>query len=116
MKLKYITSLAVALATAGIAGAADDLTKEITVEKDIVPQEREASRLNRTPSLSLPKIDMKRLRWSDTAVPAPVTNSISLLPPASYASTMARSPYRGYPRCRLEHRQATGSSTLNRPS
>ena len=85
-----------ALATAGIAGAADDLTKEITVEKDIVPQEREASRLNRTPSLSLPKIDMKRLRWSDTAVPAPVTNSISLLPPASYASTMARSPYRGY--------------------
>lgn len=96
MKLRYITSLAVALATAGIAGAADDLTKEITVEKDIVPQEREASRLNRTPSLSLPKIDMKRLRWSDTAVPAPVTNSISLLPPASYASTMARSPYRGY--------------------
>lgn len=96
MKLRYITSLAVALATAGIAGAADDLTKEITVEKDIVPQEREASRLNRTPSLSLPKIDMKRLRWSDTAVPAPVTNSISLLPPASYASTMTRSPYRGY--------------------
>ena len=40
----YITILGAALAMPG-AMTADDLNKEITVEKDIVPQEREASRL-----------------------------------------------------------------------
>ena len=81
MKLRYITSLAVALATAGIAGAADDLTKEITVEKDIVPQEREASRLNRTPIALIAQNRHEASALERHSRPAPVTNSISLLPP-----------------------------------
>lgn len=75
---------------------AQDLTKEITVEKDIVPIEREASRIDRLPQLRLPAVAMKRLSWSDRAVAAPVTASISTLAPAAYLSDMPRPEYRGY--------------------
>ena len=91
----YITILGAALAMPG-AMTADDLNKEITVEKDIVPQEREASRLNRLPQLSLSPVQAKKLSWTDRAIAAPVTNDISVLAPASYAASIARSPYRGY--------------------
>ena len=60
----YITILGAALAMPG-AMTADDLNKEITVEKDIVPQEREASRLNRLPQLSLSPVQAKKLSWTD---------------------------------------------------
>jgi hypothetical protein len=94
-RLNHITLLAAFLSTSLISSA-DDLTKEITIEKDIVPQEREASRLNQLPSLSLPAISMKKLNWSDRAVSAPITNAITVLSPAAYASSIERTPYRGY--------------------
>lgn len=86
--------MGVALLATGVQ--AQNLTKEITVEKDIVPVERDAHRLRVTPSMYLPEVSRKRLSWSDRAVAAPVTASISTLAPAQYMSTVAPSPYRGY--------------------
>lgn len=81
-----------------VAGGAmaQDLTKEITVEKDIVPIEREASRIDMLPQLRLPAVAMKKLSWSDRAVSAPVTATISTLAPASYLASMDKPEYKGY--------------------
>lgn len=95
MKIIKYTLVSLMLSVAGNA-AAQDLTKEITVEKDIVPIEREASRIDMLPQLRLPAVAMKKLSWSDRAVSAPVTASISTLAPASYLATMDKPEYRGY--------------------
>ena len=94
-RFNHITLLAAFLSTS-LFSFADDLTKEITIEKDIVPQEREASRLSQLPSLSLSAINVKKLNWTDRAVSAPITNAITVLSPVPYASSIERSPYRGY--------------------
>ena len=57
-----------AAALTAVSASADDLNKEITVEKEIVPQEREASRLNRLPQLSLPPVQARKLKWTDRAL------------------------------------------------
>jgi hypothetical protein len=75
---------------------AQTLSKEITVDKDVVPQEREATRLVVTPKLVLPAIQQKTLAWTDRGVVAEVEPSVALLSPAPYASSIAPSPYRGY--------------------
>lgn len=84
------------MAFVGIDAMAQDLTKEITVEKDIVPIEREASHIDRLPQLKLLAVAMKKLSWSDRGVSAPVTATIATLAPAAYLSSMERPQYRGY--------------------
>jgi hypothetical protein len=93
-----IYNIAAAVITLGISATAtaDDLTKEITVEKDIVVQEREAQKLSQLPQFNLPAIETKKLSWTDRGVAAPLTHDITLLPPAAYAASIAKSPYRGY--------------------
>lgn len=96
MKLQYILSC-VAIAGGVLAAAgADDLTKVITIAKDIVPQERDANRISQLPELSLPSFAQKKLKWTDRAVAAPLSPSFSLLPPAAYRASMDKYPYRGY--------------------
>ncbi len=97
MKLQYIIMSCIAIAGGVFTAAAqDDLTKEITIAKDIVPQERDANRIAQLPELSLPSFSQKKLHWTDRAVAAPLAPSFSLLAPASYLATMDRYPYRGY--------------------
>ena len=79
-----------------VANAQEPLSKEITVDKEIIPQEREASRLFLQPQLMLQSIKTKKLNWTDRAVMAPVTPGITVLPPSQYASTIERSTQRGY--------------------
>ena len=92
--IKY--TFAALAAFVGMSAMAQDLTKEITVEKDIIPIEREASRIDRLPQLRLPAVSMKKLSWSDRAVSAPVTASLATLAPASYLSSMERPEHKGY--------------------
>lgn len=91
--IKPYTLLAALVA---LNASGQSLSKEITVDKDVVPQEREASRMVLTPKLVLPAIQQKSLRWSDRGVAAPVSPSVAILPPAAYASSITPSPYRGY--------------------
>lgn len=91
--IKPYTLLAALVA---LNASGQSLSKEITVDKDVVPQEREASRMVLTPKLVLPVIQQKSLRWSDRGVAAPVSPSVAILPPAAYASSITPSPYRGY--------------------
>ncbi|WP_289749509.1 hypothetical protein [Muribaculum intestinale] len=83
-------------AIVALNASGQSLSKEITVDKDVVPQEREASRMVLTPKLVLPAIQQKSLRWSDRGVAASVSPTVATLPPAAYASSITPSPYRGY--------------------
>jgi len=94
--LRQATAYTLGACFAAMASAQEPLSKEITVEKEIIPQEREASRLFLQPRLVLPAIQQKRLNWTDRAVPAPVTPGITILPPSQYASTIEHPLYRGY--------------------
>lgn len=73
------------------------LSKEITVAKDVVPEERAASRLILTPQLVLPAIKPAQLKWAERGVTPTMRDQwIATLPPVGYASTVEPSPWRGY--------------------
>lgn len=93
---RYISASLLSLATAISAAAADDLTKEITVEKEIVPIERDAQRLNILPAFSLPAVETKSLSWAQQGIDAPVTTLIYPLSAPTYGATITPSPYKGY--------------------
>ncbi|MDE5554432.1 MAG: hypothetical protein K2J10_04535 [Muribaculaceae bacterium] len=93
-----LRSLTVATLLAAMLNAsAKDLKTEITVDRTIVPVEREATRLGSlTPQLLSSPVTMRRLSLADYTDPAAITRSASTLNPAAYADTFALSPYRGY--------------------
>lgn len=94
MGLRYITAaaaIAVALTSAG-----QNLHQEIEVESEIVPVEREATRLSISPAISLPSAAPARLSLSERAVAAPITRRAPFLQPAAYADTLFTSHWRGY--------------------
>lgn len=94
MKL-HIFSTALFLAASSMLSA-QDLSKEITIEKDIVPQERQASRHNVAPAVSLPQVTTKPLGMSENSSAVQVPGLLTALEPAQGESTIGNSPYRGY--------------------
>lgn len=76
--------------------AQEPLNKEITVDKEMVPHQREASRLILTPELRLPPVKAKKLQWNASPVDAPLTDTVATLQPTAYRASVAPSPYRGY--------------------
>lgn len=94
MKL-HIFSTAIALSI-GASLSAQDLSKEIVIEKDIVPQERQASRHNVTPTMSLSPISVKPLSLSEGAAGVQVPGFLTTLEPAQGECLIGKSPYRGY--------------------
>lgn len=95
MKLQYIILAGFMAASTGV-DAKEELSKEITIEKEIVPEQRAATRLNVTPAVSLPAVKTKRLTYSDRSVSTSVPASISTLEPAAYGTTTGAENYRGY--------------------
>lgn len=91
----HIISSAIFVAI-GISLSAQDLSKEIVIEKDIIPQERQASRHNIAPSMSLSPISVKPLSLSEGAAGVQVPGFLSPLEPAQGSSSIGNSPYRGY--------------------
>lgn len=75
---------------------AQGLHKEITVEQQIVPKKREASRIKVLPTLSLPAIQPVKLNFSDRVITARVPNAITTLEPIAFGDKLYTSPYKGY--------------------
>lgn len=96
MKTSKTIIAAVLIAFAAQASAQEPLNKEITVDKEIVPQEREAQRLQLTPKIVRPEIQYKKLEWTPRAVHADPVNGLRLLPPAPWEASIEPQPYRGY--------------------
>ena len=96
MTRRYIIPLcALALAMPGVLKA-QDLHKEITVEQEIIPAKRDASRIMVHPALTLPPLRESALSFSDRTVTTDVPNSISILDPVAWGDKLYASPYRGY--------------------
>lgn len=94
--MKRHITLALA-AAASICAAAQDLQKEITVDRYVLPQTREASRLSGfAPRLFQPEVKTKRLNVAEYAKAGKITNEAAQLPPAPWLDSIAPTPWRGY--------------------
>lgn len=94
MRLRYIT-LCIVVLMAQLTQS-QDLSKEITIEKEIVPEKRNASRLMLSPAVSLPVVSQKQLTFSEYGSSALVAPQLAFLEPAAYADSLTAFPYRGY--------------------
>ena len=94
--MKLVKLLPLFAAVMPLAISAQQLKKEITVERDVVPEQREATRIGFTPRISLRPVALKQLSFSETGVTSRVPASITVLDPAAYADSIYISPYRGY--------------------
>ncbi len=72
------------------------LKKEITVERRIVPQLREAHRMSLAPAIEMPAVSPAKLDYSSRTISTRVPALFSPLSPAAYADSIALSPWRGY--------------------
>jgi len=76
---------------------AQDLSTEITVERTVVPREREATRpRNVFPELYTPSVQRQSLFPAEYYNPSELTPDIPLLLPVSWPLDVEPSPYRGY--------------------
>lgn len=94
--MRITTSILCAITVAASAECgAQSLNKEITVERDIVPEYRDAERLRLTPAINLPAIQKKRLNYSLVDRPVGVTPAIYPLGLQTPAVSIGEN-YRGY--------------------
>lgn len=94
-KLCRFLCLAAASAVSASLGA-QDLTKEITVDHEIVPQHRDAVMPRLLPSASLTPLKARPLEIVSTGVAVGVDPSEALMPPGALSDTLRRSSRRGY--------------------
>ena len=94
MKINRIL-LPVAL-LAGIPAWAQGLHQEIDVEREIMPVERDATRINTLPTVILPPVTPVQLSFSERVVTARVPNSASHLDPTAYGDSLGADSRRGY--------------------
>ena len=93
MTSRIIISL---LAAATMLPAAAQVSKEITVEREVVPTVRSASPLTFTPSVTLPATPRPTLSYSDYTSMARIPSLFHTLEPAAVGDSIAATPYRGY--------------------
>lgn len=75
---------------------AQDLNTQITVDHEVVPEERAATRLRILPQLSLPKLDITRLPVASRFIQAELSPFINPLSPTAYLAQSPVYPWRGY--------------------
>lgn len=96
MKRLHI-SLLCSCAVISLAAQAKDLKTEITVDRTIVPVEREASRLGSlTPKLLSSPVTLRSLTPVDYTESAQLTRTSPVLDPAANGDRLSLTPYRGY--------------------
>lgn len=93
---KKIATLATISFWAFQIATAQELTKEITVDHDIVPEKREASKLSFLPVVELDPVKRAMLDIASKGVAIQPSPGISTLAPAAYGDTLATYPWRGY--------------------
>ena len=80
-----------------LGASAQNLNKEITVDKDYVPVERKAVKQNTLPAVQKNAADMNaKLNYSDWALPAAVPAKIPTMQPYGYLTNKVVDTKRGY--------------------
>ena len=75
---------------------AQDLHKDIEIDRDIEPVEKMVTKPNIQPAITLPALHGVTLSSVERAMTTRINPVIPFLEPASYADTLYVSPYRGY--------------------
>ena len=102
VKQKPFTALFLAMVMAAFAMnvtlAQENLTKEITLEKDVAPLEKKAVKKNELPKVKKPstKVNKISLGYSDLTSPIDVPTTIPTLLPYGYRTAHNFSDKRGY--------------------
>ncbi|MBD5316405.1 MAG: hypothetical protein HDS11_01865 [Bacteroides sp.] len=94
MKPLHILTLMTALGA--MSAAAQDLSREITVDREIIPVEQDARRLPLIPQVSLPPVKAVTLEPTQRAVSLPVSATVRLLDPVERIDPQAPPHTRGY--------------------
>ncbi len=76
--------------------ASAQLNKEITIEREIVPEVRAASRLDIFPKALTINTSATDLRFMDHTSPSDITPGLQILSPAVTENAIRQTPYRGY--------------------
>ena len=85
------------IAAPWLAAVADDqLTKEIVVDKEIVPVEQNATKIGQTPEITTIEQPATEVNYSDRAVVTPTGNTIPTMLPYGYRTDRAFEGNRGY--------------------
>lgn len=99
MKTAYILPLSL-MFLGGLASApralAQELEKEITIDRDIVPEQRAAARPTVYPSVDTPRPRTVNLKMQAGSIPAPLSPSVFRFEPASTEPAFNPTPWRGY--------------------
>ena len=94
---RYALIAAVCSLAMGATAQTQNLTKEITVEKDYVPVEHKATKQNALPKVQQNPADMNAtLTYSDWAMPANVPAKIPTMTPYGYQTNKQWSTNKGY--------------------
>lgn len=75
---------------------AQDINKEVVIDTEIVPELKEANRINVSPQVPPLKVQTTKLNYDDKAKATSVPSTIAMLEPARNVDTMMFSKYRGY--------------------
>lgn len=95
MHKKILISLL--LSAAALGATPQDLHKEITVERTVQPDLRDAFRLGGiAPEITMPPITTRALRPAEYTDAGAFTSEAATLPPAPWADSIPMSPYRIY--------------------
>ncbi len=94
MKTRHM--LAVASILAALTATAQDLNKEITIDRDIVPAQRAAARPMVFPAVTSPAVPPVNLRMEENGSPAAIAPAITPYEPAIGEGAFPLTPYRGY--------------------
>ncbi len=93
MKQKFISYIFTIIS---LPAFAQNLNTEITVNHEVVPEERAATRLRMLPQLSLPKVEAGRLPVASRFVPTQISPFINPLDATGYLDQSPVYPWRGY--------------------
>lgn len=88
--------LTLTAATAAQCVTAQNLAKDITIERQLNQTLRAATRLGATPSLLQPEVKVDPLKFSEIVLTAETGVNIDTLPAVAPAPAVTLSPYRGY--------------------
>lgn len=94
MRAIYITAMCVSAMFMSLS--AQDLSKEITIEKEIVPEHRSATKLDVVPKSVSRTMTKKTPAFKDRHTASEIQANIATLEPASCGDTLTESKYRGY--------------------
>lgn len=85
------------LSLTAVAAIAQDLHTEITVDRTVLPDVREAKRPGGiVPSLTAPSLSLSTLTPAEYNAPGTLSPLLNPLPPVSWGASTGHTPYRGY--------------------